>query len=1085
MRNIVAGVASLLISMTAIAQQVAKGLTAKNGEYIGFYQYTPTDYSANPNTKYPLIIFLHGIGERGDGKSNLSSVLWNGIPRNIQDGHTMRFTWNGKTETFLVLTPQLNSKYGWWPTFYVEEMINYATANLRVDPNRIIVTGLSLGGGGTWDYAGSSLTNAQKLAAIGVCCGTCQSVDWCNIANAKLPVWAFHAADDGTVGVGCTNGSITSINKCNPAVKPYMTIWPSGNHWIWDRVYSTDYSNQNPNIYEWFLAQNKSLPVNVRPIARAGSDINITTAQASASLNAGTSSDADGTIVRYVWNKLDGPSFGTITTPVSTNGATTVTGLTEPGTYRYVVKVIDSRADWTFDTVAVIVKASSSPANKPPVANAGTASTITLPTNNSTLNGSQSTDPDGYLTGYSWSKVSGPTQGTIAQPASATTAISNLVQGTYTFKLTVTDNNNTKSEATVNVTVNGSTTAKPYVINAGKDTSITLPATSAVLDGSASYDSRGPLKQFEWTKIAGPAQYTIASNTSLKTTVTNLAQGVYTFRLVVWNNAWEPRDDTMKITVNASTGNPPPTTRYANAGKDTTITLPANSAFLDASASYDPRGPMKQFEWSKLSGPSQYNIADRTAMKTALTNLVEGTYVFRLVAWNNAWEPKDDTVKVTVKPGTTTPPSTRYANAGKDTTITLPANSATLDASASYDPRGPMKQFEWTKLSGPAQYTIADRTAMKTAVTNLTEGVYTFRLVAWNNAWEPKDDTVKITVNPGTITGIWRAANAGQDVFITLPQNSATLNGSASSDPRGPVKQFEWTKLTGPNQYTITDKTAAVTTVYNLAQGAYTFRLVVWNNKWEPTDDTVAIVVGSNATPEIANAGADIFLTLPVNSTTLNGSASSDPKGPIKQYEWSRISGPATYTIANPASSVTTLYNLVKGVYTFRLVVWDNSWVPRADTVVVSVTDGTTASRASNNTTTASAGNIAVTTTPPKVNPGAAGSNSTTPATSGTAVASTVNAETAKASVTVAEKLLAYPNPAISAITLQCASKYNGTVQVLIFDVNGTVVRKQLFTKVQTVQQQTIRVDGLLSGIYLVELLINGRQQLTTRFLKK
>ncbi len=87
---------SVLIAMTSYAQQVPKSLTASNGELIGFYEYKPTDY--NTNTRYPLIIFLHGIGERGNGTTELSRVLGLGTPNRIQNGHNMRFTWNGKTK---------------------------------------------------------------------------------------------------------------------------------------------------------------------------------------------------------------------------------------------------------------------------------------------------------------------------------------------------------------------------------------------------------------------------------------------------------------------------------------------------------------------------------------------------------------------------------------------------------------------------------------------------------------------------------------------------------------------------------------------------------------------------------------------------------------------------------------------------------------------------------------------------------------------------------------------------------------------------------------------------------------------------
>ncbi|WP_315820613.1 PKD domain-containing protein [Paraflavitalea speifideaquila] len=347
---------SLLITLTVSAQQVPKSLTASNGQFIGFYQYTPTNYDANPNTKYPVIIFLHGVGEKGNGTTELPNIAGLGVPGAIKNGHTMTFTWNGKTETFLVLSPQLDRKYGGWQNFYVEEMINYAKKNLRIDENRIFLTGLSLGGGGVWSYAGATLDNAKGLAAIGVCCGTCPGINFSNLTNANLPVWAFHAADDSTVLASCTNSAIANINKLNPAVAPYKTIWPTGDHWIWGRVYDTEYRWQNPNLYEWFLGQNKSLPANKRPVANAGGAVAILNNPGTATLNAGKSTDADGKIVRYIWTKIAGPYAGSISTSTfSTNSSTTVTGLNLPGTYRYELKVVDDRADWSLDTVTVTV----------------------------------------------------------------------------------------------------------------------------------------------------------------------------------------------------------------------------------------------------------------------------------------------------------------------------------------------------------------------------------------------------------------------------------------------------------------------------------------------------------------------------------------------------------------------------------------------------------------------------------------------------------------------------------------------------------------------------------------------------------
>src|SRR4249919_4291160 len=81
-----------LLSINMYAQQVPRSLTASSGLFIGFYEYKPVDYNVDTTKKYPLIIFLHGIGERGNGTTQLPFVLTNAIPKYINAGHTMTFT---------------------------------------------------------------------------------------------------------------------------------------------------------------------------------------------------------------------------------------------------------------------------------------------------------------------------------------------------------------------------------------------------------------------------------------------------------------------------------------------------------------------------------------------------------------------------------------------------------------------------------------------------------------------------------------------------------------------------------------------------------------------------------------------------------------------------------------------------------------------------------------------------------------------------------------------------------------------------------------------------------------------------------
>lgn len=439
---------SLFIGLSVNSQQVARSLTASTGLFIGFLEYKPVNY--NPSHKYPLIIFLHGIGERGDGTTQLMNITANAIPKYIAAGNTMTFTsLSGVQETFLVLSPQLSTAYGSWQNIYVDEMLKYAKANLSIDTNRIFLCGLSLGGGGTWKYATASTGNAGTFASIMVTCGTCEWGNMCNLSNVNLPVWAFHATDDGTVPVSCTNNAINMMMTCNPTVVPIKTIYPTGNHWIWDMSFDTTHNMQNPNVYEWFLGQGKNLPVNKLPVAKAGPDKIVTLPYSDVQLDGLTSTDQDGSIKRYVWRMIQNAGGGFIVDPSA--GSTTVHWLVQ-GTYLFELEVVDDRAGWSRDTIKVTVNPSSM--NLPPVASAGKDSITNSLVYN--VDATKSYDVDGFVASYSWQELSGPTLVNISCPTCATTNIDNLLNGTYKMEVTVTDNLGAKTKDTVQILEMGS-----------------------------------------------------------------------------------------------------------------------------------------------------------------------------------------------------------------------------------------------------------------------------------------------------------------------------------------------------------------------------------------------------------------------------------------------------------------------------------------------------------------------------------------------------------------------------------------------------------------------------------------------------
>ena len=278
----------------------------------------------------------------------------------------------------------------------------------------------------------------------------------------------------------------------------------------------------------------------------------------------------------------------------------------------------------------------NSAVNQAPVANAGTDKAITLPVKTATLNGS-GTDADGSISTYAWTKISGPSSGTIGTANAATTTINNLVQGVYQYQLTVTDNKGATGKDTVKVTVNSAVNQAP-VANAGTDKVITLPVKTTTLNGSGT-DADGSISSYAWTKISGPSSGTIGTANAATTTVNNLVQGVYQYQLTVTDNKGATGKDTVQVTVNQAP--------VANAGTDKIITLPVNSTNLTGRGT-DVDGTINSYSWVKISGPTSGTISLANAATTALNNLVQGVYQYQLTVTDNKGAIGRDTVQVTV-----------------------------------------------------------------------------------------------------------------------------------------------------------------------------------------------------------------------------------------------------------------------------------------------------------------------------------------------------------------------------------------------------------------------------------------------------
>ena len=249
-------------SSTPKGVQTARPLGSRPGSPYGYYEYLPAGYDQNTND-YPVLIFLHGVGEQGNGTSDLNKVVENGPPALIAQNR-----WAGLSgDAFVVLSPQSPSS---WNIGQLQDFIDYAKEAYRVDDSRVYLTGLSMGAIGIWSYL---KTFPEDVAAAIPIAGN-SSLPSSSLCRAKdVPIWAFHGENDGRVNPrieGQRAGSINLVeylnNSCNPPTRAKVTLYKNVGHNSWTDTYDlsgrssavdSQYDPFNQNIYSWLLQQRR------------------------------------------------------------------------------------------------------------------------------------------------------------------------------------------------------------------------------------------------------------------------------------------------------------------------------------------------------------------------------------------------------------------------------------------------------------------------------------------------------------------------------------------------------------------------------------------------------------------------------------------------------------------------------------------------------------------------------------------------------------------------------------------------------------------------------------------------------------
>lgn len=242
MKHISFGLTALLVSSTLHAAQTPQKLETEVTRKIsvGYLLHLPEGYDSDKDKKWPVILFLHGAGERGE---NLNQVTKHGPPKLIKQG---------KKIPFIVISPQC-PKNQLWDNGILIALLDHVMDKHQCDPKRIYLTGLSMGGFGTFSLG---LAHPERFAAMAPICG---GGEWIKVYAAKrakpeafktLGVWAFHGGKDRVVLPEQSERMINALKKagCEGAK---LSVYPEAGHDAWTKTY------ENPKLFEWFLSHSR------------------------------------------------------------------------------------------------------------------------------------------------------------------------------------------------------------------------------------------------------------------------------------------------------------------------------------------------------------------------------------------------------------------------------------------------------------------------------------------------------------------------------------------------------------------------------------------------------------------------------------------------------------------------------------------------------------------------------------------------------------------------------------------------------------------------------------------------------------
>ena len=217
----------LYLSTSSYAQSKVK---AK----YNYLLYLPKSYTKGQK-QYPLVIYLHGGSQKGNDLNKLKGY---GLPYVVDKGHKFKF---------IIASPQCPANEYWTTEDWFDSLYHELTTKYRIDINRVYLTGISMGGYGTYTVA---MDYPEKLAAIVPLCGGINDSDTSRLCNIKhIPIWTFHGTADDKISITETERVVKGLKPCGGNIK--FTRLQNEGHGI-EYLYKT-----KPQIYDWLLKHKK------------------------------------------------------------------------------------------------------------------------------------------------------------------------------------------------------------------------------------------------------------------------------------------------------------------------------------------------------------------------------------------------------------------------------------------------------------------------------------------------------------------------------------------------------------------------------------------------------------------------------------------------------------------------------------------------------------------------------------------------------------------------------------------------------------------------------------------------------------